>query len=57
MSATDMIAEHVGWLQPNERECHLPSLERQADQLMAVRRPLVAILREAREARIHLEKQ
>ncbi|MBA2117611.1 hypothetical protein HOV93_48110 [Planctomycetes bacterium FF15] len=31
-----MIAEHVGWLRPNKSECHLPSLVRQADELMAV---------------------
>ncbi|MFN3149145.1 hypothetical protein [Bremerella sp.] len=37
MPATGMIAEHVGWLQPNKSECHLPSLVRQADNTMAVR--------------------
>ncbi|QDU77193.1 hypothetical protein Pan97_42550 [Bremerella volcania] len=37
MPATGMIAEHVGWLQPDTSECHRPSLVRQADEMMAVR--------------------
>lgn len=36
MPAAGMIAEHVGWLQPNKSECHLPSLVRRADEMMAV---------------------